>query len=133
MSDSHHQDILRNIEALYREVSQAFAEQDIEKALSFFADHPDMIKISNGHVSRGKKELLGYWNQRLGSAHDLQIEIKNIEMHIIDEQHVWATADEYISINGEVQKAIVSNLFLLGDSGWKILHDHTTYVDEEAH
>jgi uncharacterized protein (TIGR02246 family) len=129
MSDRNHQDIHECIQAVYRDISQAFADHDIDKALSFFADHEDMIKISNGHVLRGKKELASYWNQRIGNVRDLQISIENIEIHVIDDQHAWTTARETISMEGEVQQAIVSNIFLLEDSQWKILLDHTTYLD----
>ena len=126
MSDTNHQDI----QAVYGEISRAFNERDIEKALNFFSTHSDMMKISNGHVSRGKQELAAYWKGRLHGAHDVRIEIRNIEIHVIDERHAWATADEYISINGDMQQAIVSNIFLHENSGWRILLDHTSYVDE---
>jgi len=128
MSDNNDREIHEAIEAVYHQISKAFADQDIKKALSYFADHEDMVKVSNGHVSRGKSELADYWKKRIGGVRDLHIDIRNIKAHVIDSLHAWAVADEFIAIDGEVQKAIVSNIFLLEDSQWKILLDHTTFV-----
>jgi hypothetical protein len=82
VSDLNHQAIKTSIHAVFNGISQAFANLDIEAALDYFADHEDMLKVSNGLVLRG----------------------------------------------GEHQKAVVTNIFILEDSRWKILLDHTTYV-----
>lgn len=128
MSDRNHNETHEAITAVYSNISRAFADRDIDKALSYFADHEDMVKVSNGHVSRGKQQLAAYWNQRIGGASDIHIEVRNIETHTIDDRHAWATADEFITIQGYVQQAIVSNIFLLEDLQWRILLDHTTYL-----
>ncbi len=52
-----------------------------------------------------------------------------MEVHRIDDNHAWSTADEYISVDGQERQAIVSNIFVLHDSGWKILLDHTSYIE----
>jgi hypothetical protein len=80
---------------------------------------------------RGKKELAENWRQRIGGAGELRIRIENVEIHRINDTHAWATADEYISVDGDERKAIVSNVFVLQDTGWKILLDHTTYLQPE--
>ena len=55
--------------------------------------------------------------------------MENVEVRRIDERHAWATADEYISVDGQERRAIVSNIFVLQDKGWKILLDHTSYIE----
>ena len=127
-TDDHHA-IRTSIEEVYNNICKAFAELDIDAALSFFADHEDMVKISNGHLLRGKEQLAEHWQQRFDKENTLRIRIDNVEVHEIDDKHVWATADEYISIGEQSHRAIVSNIFVLVNSGWKILLDHTTYVE----
>ena len=118
-----------SIEEVYNNICKAFAELDIDAALSFFADHEDMVKISHGHLLRGKEQLAEHWQQRFDKESALRIRIINVEIHEIDDKHVWATADEYISIDEQNHRATVSNIFVLVNSEWKILLDHTTYVE----
>ena len=116
------------IKEVYNDICKAFAGIDIESALSSFSDREEMAKISNGVLFVGKEQLAENWHQRLGNESALRIRLENIAIHKIDDKHAWATADEYISIGDQDHKAIVSNVFVLEDSGWKILLDHTTYV-----
>ena len=116
---------------VYANISEAFAKLDIDSALSFFADHEDMVKISNGLFLQGKEQLAKSWHQRLGGQSSLRIRLENVEVHRIDDTHAWSTADEYISMGEQNHKAIVSNIFILENSEWKILLDHTTYVQSE--
>lgn len=119
------------IKEVYANICSAFAEQDIDSALSFFADREDMVKISNGLLFQGKKHLARNWHERFDGESGLCIRIENVEVHRIDDKHAWATADEYISLGEQNHKAIVSNIFILDSSGWKILLDHTTYIQPE--
>ena len=116
------------IEKIYLNICRSFAELDLDSVLGYFSDRDDLVKISNGKLLRGKKELSEYWHKRLDRAGNLRISIENVEVHIIDENNVWTTADEYIFLDEHSQKAIVSNIFILTAEGWKILLDHTTYV-----
>jgi len=116
------------IMAVNQAVSQALGRLDLEAALSYFADGQDMIKISNGHVMRGKEQLRDYWQGRLGRVKSLRVVLENVEIHALDEHHAWMTADEFISADGNTQKAIVSSIFVRTGPGWKILLDHTTYL-----
>ena len=120
-----------DIQDVYDSICKAFSEMDIDAVLGYFADHEDMVKISNGLVFRGKKQLADGWRRRLENISGLRIRIDNIQVHRIDENHAWATADEYISVDEHTQKAIVSNIFISVESEWKILLDHTTYVPSE--
>lgn len=128
-SDESKKEIFREIKSVYNEISAAFGKSDIGQVLSFFTDNEEMVKISNGIVSRGKKELSEYFNKRIDQLKDLSIIIDNIQLHIIDENHVWTFANEFINYNGEKHKAIVSNIFIKTQNGWKILLDHTTYLE----
>ena len=116
------------INDVYDKICKALNQLDIEAALNYFADRDDMLKISNGQVLRGKKHLADYWHQRIGNLTELQISISNVEIHRIDDQHVWAVADELITMGGHQQKAVVTNIFVKTATGWKILLDHTTYI-----
>lgn len=117
------------IERVYGDISQAFAKLDIDTVLEYFADE-GMVKISQGRLLRGKRELVQSWRQRLAGVRDLRIRMENVRVQRINGNHAWSTADEYISVNGDEHRAIVSNIFVLQESGWKILLDHTTYVEE---
>ena len=116
------------IREVYQQICLAFEQADMELALSYFSDREDMVKISNGRFLRGKAQLANYWRQRIGGGAAPRISISNIGIHRIDEHHVWATADEQIVLGGQTQQAIVSNIFVRTDTGWKILLDHTTYI-----
>jgi hypothetical protein len=120
--------VKEQIEDVYAKICKSFAELNLNSVLGYFSDQYDMVKISNGKLLRGKKELKKYWHKRLDDVYSLRISIENVEVHIIDENHVWTTADETIILDENSQKAIVSNIFILTDAGWKILLDHTTYV-----
>ena len=121
--------LYKEIKTVYDKISAAFAELDIKKVLSYFADNDEMVKISNGIILRGKKELSDYFHNRLGKLESLSIKIENIQIHIIDEHNVWTVADEFITYSGQTHKAVVSNIFNKTKDGWKILQDHTTYLD----
>ena len=119
------------IKDIFRKICEAFAVSDIDSALGYFVDHEDMVKISNGKVLRGKNELSEYWYQMISSSNKLRISIDNIQVNKIDEKHVWTVAEEFISYEENNYKAIVSNILVLTDSGWKILLDHTTPIMKE--
>ncbi len=122
------QSVKKQIENVYGEICRSFRKLDLDSVLDYFSERDDMVKISNGTLLRGKKELREYWYKRLGDVKNLRISIENVEVHIIDEKHVWTTADEHIILDGKYQNAIVSNIFNLTKDGWRILLDHTTYV-----
>jgi uncharacterized protein (TIGR02246 family) len=115
---------------VYQDICSAFAKLDYDTVLEHFADE-GMVKISQGQVLRGKEELAENWRQRIGDTVKLRIRIENVEVRRIDDRYVWATADEYISVDGQERRAIVSNIFVLQDSGWKILLDHTSYIETD--
>ena len=119
------------IKQVYSDICQAFAELDFDTVLEYFADE-GMVKISQGRLLRGKRELAQSWRQRLAGVAELRIRMENVRVQEVDGHHAWSTADEYISVNGEERQAIVSNIFVLQESGWKILLDHTTYVEQET-
>ena len=96
--------------------------------LEHFADE-GMVKISQGQLLNGKEELAENWQQRIGGVGELRIRIENVEIRRVDDRHAWTTADEYISVDGQERLAIVSNIFVLQNSGWKILLDHTSYIE----
>ena len=121
----------REIKAVFEKICQAFAASDLDSALSYFADQDEMVKISNGRVLRGKKELADYWRQHLGNQEGPRISIHDLEMHPIDETHVWTVAKEQIALGGQTIWAVVTNLLVLTDSGWKILLDHTSPLGPE--
>jgi uncharacterized protein (TIGR02246 family) len=125
-----HQALKTEIEKVYSEICEAFSRLDFDAVLDHFADE-GMVKISQGVVLRGKQQLAENWRQRIGDVKQLRIRIENIEVHGIDDRHAWTTADETISIDGQRLEAVVSNIFVLLDSGWKILLDHTSYVQTE--
>ncbi len=124
-----HAALKSDIQKAYDDICDAFAELDFEAVLGYFADE-GMVKISQGQLLRGKRELTENWRQRLAGVKELRIRMENVEVHRIDENHAWSTADEYISVDGMERRAILSNIFALHDSGWKILLDHTTYIEE---
>ncbi|MCB0275087.1 MAG: DUF3225 domain-containing protein [Calditrichaeota bacterium] len=130
MSDNKSQ-LTQEILETYDKICDAFSRLDIDVVLRYFSDSPEMTKISRGQKLRGKKELAEYWGRRLGQASDLRITIENVEVFPIDAGHVWATADESVAIAGQVQKAVVSNIFVRSGAGWKILLDHTTYLNSD--
>lgn len=119
------------IKKIYKKICQALSDSDINLSLSFFADDSNMVKISNGNLLRGKKQLSEYWNLHIDDNSGLRISIDNVEIHRINEKYAWATAEEYISFEEQNYKAIVSNIFVLTNSGWKILLDHTTSIKPE--
>lgn len=114
------------IKEVYEKASKAFCKMDIPEILNYFSDSPSMVKISGGTVLRGKKELADYLSESFSFVKDLHIRVEDIEIYPIDSNHVRTVADEYISYNGENTRAVVSNIFVKTDKGWKILHDHTS-------
>lgn len=129
--NSHDGKVENEITEIFEKICRAFGKLDIDLALSYFADSENMVKISNGHVLRGKKQLSEYWNQNLAAAKAIGISIYNVEVFRIDEKHVWTTAEEHISLDEQHYRAIVTNIFVSTSSGWKILMDHTTTVKPE--
>jgi ketosteroid isomerase-like protein len=119
------------IKEIFSNVCQALNASDIDLALSYFSDSKNMIKVSNGHVLRGKKELSEYWHKNISTSKIIRISIDNVEINKIDEKRVWTIAEEYISLGENNYKAIVTNIFVSTDSGWKILLDHTTPIMQD--
>ena len=119
------------IKEIFSKICHAFATSDIDSALSYFSDSKNMVKVSNGHVLRGKKQLSEYWYKNISTSKKLKISIDNIKINKIDEKHVWTIAEEYISLGNINYKAIVTNIFVSTNSGWKILLDHTTPISQD--
>lgn len=126
--EDHSQGLKDEILQVYAGICDAFTTMDYDAVLEYFADD-GMVKISQGQVLRGKQELADNWRERLAGIKELRIMMENVEVRRIDERHAWATADEYISVDGQEHQAIVSNIFVLQDTGWKILLDHTSYIE----
>ena len=120
------------IKNVYDKISAAFGIQDIKTVLSYFSDSSEMVKVSNGIIIRGKKELSDYFHRRIGQLERLSIRIENIQLNIIDETHLWTVADEFVTYSGQTHKAVVSNIFIKTKDGWKILLDHTTYLESNG-
>lgn len=120
------------IKNVYDKISAAFGIQDIKTVLSYFSDSNEMVKVSNGIIIRGKKELSDYFHRRIGQLEELSIRIENIQLNIIDETHLWTVADEFVTYSGKTHKAVVSNIFIKTKGGWKILLDHTTYLESNG-
>jgi hypothetical protein len=120
--------IKRQITAVYEGVCRAFECGDLAGAAGFFSDSSEMVKISNGKLLKGKAEMLAYWQERVAAMQGVSVSIAHLEIHPINENTLWATADETISSKDEKMAAVVSNLFVLEEGVWKILLDHTTYL-----
>jgi hypothetical protein len=111
------------------QVNIAFVFLILRPAGCSLPDRGQRLPLHTGKNKDRKEELSAYWGRRIGNVRNLQISIENIEIHLIDDRHAWTTARETISMEGEVRQAIVSNIFLLENSQWKILLDHTTYLN----
>jgi ketosteroid isomerase-like protein len=120
------------IKNVYDKISAAFGIKDLETVLSYFSDSSEMAKVSSGIIIRGKKELSDYFHKRIGQLEGLSIRIENIQLNIIDETHLWTVADEFVTYSGKTHKAVVSNIFIKTKEGWKILLDHTTYLESNG-
>jgi len=117
------------IEKVFNAICDAFGRSDVVGAADHFSNRPDMVKISNGHVLKGKEQMLAYWTQKIEEFKGVTIAIGLKELNRIKEDCFWTVADEKISAHGAQIKAVVSNIFIREDNRWKILLDHTTYIN----
>lgn len=122
-------EIRATIEKVFNAICDAFGRSDVVGAADHFSNHPNMIKISNGQVLKGKEQILDYWTKKIEEFKGVTIGIKLNELHRIKDDYLWTVADEYITTHGAQIKAVVSNIFIREDNRWKILLDHTTYVN----
>jgi ketosteroid isomerase-like protein len=122
-------EIRATIEKVFNAICDAFGRSDLISAADYFSNGPDMVKISNGHVLKGKEQMLAYWTKKIEELKGITITIELSSLQQIKEDCLWTIADEYISAPGAQMKAVVSNIFIREDSRWKILLDHTTYIN----
>ncbi len=80
--------IQNEIEEVYRQISKAFGEKNIDLVLSYFSNNKDMVKISHGVVLRGKDELAKYY-EKLKDVEEINISVENIVINVIDENHIF--------------------------------------------
>lgn len=121
--------IKETIEKVFNAICDAFGRSDLIGAADHFSNRPDMVKISNGHVLKGKEQMLAYWTKKIEELKGITITIELGSLQQIKEDCLWTIADETISAPGAQMKAVVSNIFIREDNRWKILLDHTTYVN----
>ena len=117
------------IEKVFNAICDAFGRSDLAGAADHFSNRPDMIKISNGQILKSKEQMLAYWTKKIEEFKGVTIAIELKELHRIKEDCLWTVADEYITAHGTQIKAVVSNIFIREDNQWKILLDHTTYIN----
>lgn len=117
------------IEKVFNTICDAFGRSDLAGAADHFSNRPDMIKISNGHVLKSKEQMLAHWTKKLEELKGVTITIELSSLHRIKDDCLWTVADETISAYGAQIKAVVSNIFIREDNQWKILLDHTTYIN----
>jgi hypothetical protein len=73
--------------------------------------------------------MLAYWTKKIEELKGVTITIELGSLHRIKDDCLWTVADEYITTHGAQIKAVVSNIFIREDNQWKILLDHTTYIN----
>ncbi|HWR56275.1 MAG TPA: nuclear transport factor 2 family protein [Negativicutes bacterium] len=122
-------DLKETIERLFNSVCEAFARSDAAGAAIYFSDRPEMLKISNGNVLNGKEQMIAYWEKKIKDLNGMAITIHINALHRINDDYLWMVADEYISSPNSQTKAVFTNLLIWEDNQWKILLDHTTYLN----
>lgn len=122
-------DLKETIERLFNSVCEAFARSDAAGAAIYFSNRPEMLKISNGNVLNGKEQMIAYWEKKIKDLNGMTITIHINALHRINDDYLWMVADEYISSPNSQTKAVFTNLLIWEDNQWKILLDHTTYLN----
>ncbi|RPI72034.1 MAG: nuclear transport factor 2 family protein, partial [Desulfobacteraceae bacterium] len=78
-------EIKATIEKVFNAICNAFGRSDVTGAADYFSNSPDMVKISNGQVLKGKEQMLAYWTKMIEEFKGVTIAIDFKELHRIKE------------------------------------------------
>ncbi|MBI3928184.1 MAG: nuclear transport factor 2 family protein [Armatimonadetes bacterium] len=114
--------------------AEAWNRGDLERFLEDYLKSEDMTFTSGGRVFRGYQALKDRYQQTYGNdrASMGQLSFADIEVWPLGDDHALALGKWHLERQGqETLDGIFSLVMQKTREGWRILHDHTSRLQEE--
>ena len=138
LTDEQKAAIAEEVNRLNGEAWDAWREADLDRALSYLDDSPDVGFALEGQVLRGYAELDAYWREGFGTASRMDITISDLrtmvlaaDIVILVQQGVFSVTDADGVTSPETSFAL-STTWVRRDGEWKILFGHESFPTLEA-
>jgi len=137
LTDEQRAAIAEEVNRLNGEAWDAWREVDLDRALSYLDDSPDVGFALEGQVLRGYAELDAFWREGFGTASSIDITISDLRTIVLAadivtlvQQGVFSVTDADGVTSPETSFAL-STTWVRRDGEWKILFGHESFPPPE--
>jgi uncharacterized protein (TIGR02246 family) len=117
------------------EQQQAWNRGDLEAFLKAYVESDDLIFTSSGKITQGYDAIRKRYLDRYGSNKKTmgQLGFEAVKIEPLGEEHLLLIGRWHLKWPDQPDKPGMGGIFSLvmvkTDSGWKILHDHTSVLE----
>ena len=126
------------VNAANAEAWDAWREMDLDRALSYFHDSPDVGFALGGQVYHGYAEVGSFWRGELASADHVEITISDLRTMVLTadvvclvERGVFSVTDSAGVTSPETAFALTTT-WVRRDAEWKVLLAHESWPPPES-
>lgn len=130
--------IADTVNAANAEAWDAWREADLDRALSYLHDSPDLGFALEGQVFRGYAEADSYWRGGFATAEHMDITISDLRTIVLTADVVWLVQRGIFSVTDSAGLTSPETEFALTttwvrrDGEWKILLGHESFPASES-
>lgn len=120
------------VQALVRSIANAYNRSDAAAAMDVYRrDDPSITSASDGELERGWQEIRASTDSIVGTEGAFKVATGTIDVTPLGPGYALAVAPMVVTVNtaaGKVQLHAVMSVVAAHDStGWKVIHDHTSF------
>jgi len=138
MTEEQKAAIADTVNAAHADSWDAWREVDLDRALSYQHDSPDLWFTLQGQVLRGYAEADSFWREGFGTASRIDITISDSRTMVLAadvvavlEQGVFSVTDA-AGVTSPEQAFAFSATWVRRDGEWKVLYGHESWPQPES-
>jgi uncharacterized protein (TIGR02246 family) len=120
------------MQALVRSIANAVGKGDAGRTMDFYRrDDPTITSASDGTLERGWQEISASTDSSMGLEGKFRLSLGSIDVTPLGPGYALAVAPILITVptaNGEQKARAIWSIVARHDStGWKVIHDHSSF------
>jgi ketosteroid isomerase-like protein len=123
-------DPVSEIRAVMSSQVDAWNRGDVEGFLSGYLDSPDLIFASRGTFSRGWRALMDRYKQAYPEGSMGTLRFNGIEIYPIGRNAAWVVGTWRLDMEDGSPHGAFTLIMKRTSDGWKIIHDHSSGVED---